>query len=204
MYKDIIWDFDGTLFDTYPVVSDIFSLTLEKFGIKESKELILKNLHISLSETYILFSKKYSLKIEELQKTFLEIEEKTDVSISKPFKDAQILLSSVKGLNFIHTNRNNSIYRYLDYWNYNKYFKEVITRDDAFEKKPNPDVINHFIEKYSLNPQTTLMVGDREMDISAAKNANIDSCYFNSHKRPIISTPDIYIENLIELLKYIK
>gem|GEM_PF-3872585 len=32
MYQHIMWDFDGTLFDIYPVMADSFRVTLEKKG----------------------------------------------------------------------------------------------------------------------------------------------------------------------------
>ena len=49
MYKHIIWDFDGTLFDTYPVMGSIFKRMLEEEGIEESLDGILKYMKLSMS-----------------------------------------------------------------------------------------------------------------------------------------------------------
>ena len=52
MIKDVIWDFDGTLFDTYPAIADVFIETFKRFGITETRREVLAYLHQSLSETY--------------------------------------------------------------------------------------------------------------------------------------------------------
>jgi len=44
LYKHIIWDFDGTLFDTYPVMGSIFKKMLEEERIVESLDEILKHM----------------------------------------------------------------------------------------------------------------------------------------------------------------
>ena len=58
MIKDVIWDFDGTLFDTYPAIAGVFLESLESFGISEDRRDVLKLLHQSLSDTYDYFSAK--------------------------------------------------------------------------------------------------------------------------------------------------
>ncbi|HWT26865.1 MAG TPA: HAD hydrolase-like protein [Mobilitalea sp.] len=35
MYKHIIWDFDGTLFDTYPAMGSVFKEMLKEIEIVE-------------------------------------------------------------------------------------------------------------------------------------------------------------------------
>ena len=47
MYKHIIWDFDGTLFDTYEVMGKALQLSFIKIGVEEPlKDIIsLMNIH---------------------------------------------------------------------------------------------------------------------------------------------------------------
>jgi HAD superfamily hydrolase (TIGR01549 family) len=206
MYTNIVWDFDGTLFDTYPAIADVFVEVLLADGISENRAEILKYLHISLGETYSHFSKKHSIDMWEFREKFIIAEEAMDTSASPPFPNASELLEKViekGGKNLIYTNRGNSIYSFLDYFGYNHYFEEIITREDGLGRKPEPDCLIYFMEKYDMDPKSMLMVGDRELDILSAKNAGIASCYFNSHKIPIDTASEIYIENLIELDPYI-
>ncbi len=206
MINNVIWDFDGTLFDTYPAIAGVFLETLRYWDIEEDWNEILRLLHESLSETYDYFSKKHSLDREVFRKKFVETEEAMDVSKAVPFDGAQKLLEHViqnGGFNFIYTNRGSSTYGFLEEFDYMKYFKEVITRDDGFGRKPSPDCINYFVEKYSLEKGETLMAGDREIDVLAAHNAGVKSCYFNSHQIPIPTKPDIYIDSLPDLIKFL-
>lgn len=206
MIKDVIWDFDGTLFDTYPAIADVFLETFRRFGVNESREEVLGLLHQSLSQTYDHFSKKHSLDRDEIRAKFVESEEAMDVSRAKPFPDAENLLIHIinnGGRNFIYTNRGASTYSFLEHEDHMKYFTEIITREDGFGRKPKPDCINYLVGKYSLEQETTLMAGDREIDVLAAHNAGIKSCYFNSHHIQIPTMPDIYIESLSELLPYL-
>ncbi len=207
MIKDVIWDFDGTLFDTYPAIADVFLETFRQFDIDESRTEVLEYLHRSLAETYEHFSTKHSIDRESLRGKFVETEESMDVSKALPFKGAEIVLSKVienGGRNFIYTNRGISTYSFLEYAGHLKYFTEIITREDGYGRKPSPACIIYLIKKYSFNKEETLMVGDREIDVLAGHNAGVKSCYFNSHQISIPTKPHIYIEHLLELVPYLK
>ena len=51
----------------------------------------------------------------------------------------------------------------------------MIGIDQGFARKPAPDAINHLIDRYHLDPEKTMMVGDRKLDIEAGINAKIDT-----------------------------
>ena len=59
-----------------------------------------------------------------------------------------------------------------------KYFIEVVDEANVnFVRKPDTDSIDYLVNKYHLDKENTYYIGDREIDISAAKNANIKSIY---------------------------
>lgn len=206
MFNYVIWDFDGTLFDTYPAVADVFVKTLSSLGIKEDRKEILIYLHRSLGEAFDYFAKIHSLEADDIRRTFREYEKDLDVSKALPFPFASDMLQKVQdggGMNLMYTNRGHSTFSFLKHHGYMEYFTEIITRDDGFGQKPEPDCILYFIEKYSLNKDAVLMVGDRELDVLSAGNAGIKSCYFNSHGIPIDTAADIYIDKLEDISQYI-
>lgn len=206
MIKNVIWDFDGTLFDTYPAIAGVFLKALERFGISEKRACVLKMLHQSLSDTYDHFSVKYSIDREELRNVFVSSEEGMDVNSARPFDGVPSILGKISqngGSNLIYTNRGKSTYDFLEKSGLTGYFTEIITFEDGFGRKPSPDCINYFVDKYSFVRGETLMVGDREIDVLAAHNAGIKSCYFNSHQLPIPTKPHIYIDSIPDLLPHI-
>jgi len=184
LIKNIIWDFDGTLFNTYPEVSKIFKKTLEFFDIEESNTSILKNLHISLFYTFKIYSTQYNLDISQLKAQFTKLDEKMIPKQLKPFKGVENILKNKKITHFIYTHRGESTYKYLEHYNFLKYFKEIITREDKYLRKPDPQALIYLINKYNLKKEQTMYIGDRDIDIQCAINANIQSCYFDSHNIP--------------------
>ena len=46
-------------------------------------------------------------------------------------------------------------------------------RQDSFDRKPNPGMILRAIEEFNIDPQKSLLIGDKETDIEAAQKAKI-------------------------------
>lgn len=195
MIKDIIWDFDGTLFNTYPQISTIFKNTLAHFGIDENTDDILANLHQSLWYTYQTYVKKYNLDLETLRKKFSELDEQMDPGFLQPFPGVIEILNNFNGNHFIFTHRGNSTIDYLSHWGLLSHFTEIITRENGFSRKPQPDALLYLIDKYKLVREHTIYIGDRDIDVKCAKNAKIQSCYFNSHQLPIKEIADFEIKD---------
>jgi len=197
LVKHIIWDFDGTLFNTYPEISKVFQKVLQEYNVEEKTSDILKNLHFSLWHAYSVYSKKHNLDLTQLQKTFSNLDEQMNPGTLKPFDNVIDIINSIKGNNYIFTHRGISTYKYLNYYDYTKYFMEIITREDGFKRKPNPQAINYLLKKYNLEKEKTIYIGDRLIDVQCAKNAGVQSCYFNSHNIEIDEQANYTINSYI-------
>ena len=53
------------------------------------------------------------------------------------------------------------------------FFEMIITGDDVKEHKPSPEGILRFVEKFRLNPERVLMIGDSPSDIKASRAAGV-------------------------------
>ncbi|WP_428036689.1 phosphoglycolate phosphatase [Amphritea sp.] len=93
----------------------------------------------------------------------------------------------------------------LDEYNLRRFFTLVLGGDTLAEKKPHPMPLLHAMEKLSIAPEHTLMVGDSRSDIRAAQAAGCKVAavtYGYNHGEPVDSyQPDIIIDNLIELIR---
>jgi HAD superfamily hydrolase (TIGR01549 family) len=180
-YRHFIWDFDGTLYDTYGEITYVILSVLEARGIKEDHDKIFKNLHISLTHTLTMLSSDYGIDLEMLKKEFTAAEEAMNVEKAQPFSGTLELLKACEGYNFIVTNRGASVFRFLDSKDYRKYFTHIMYRDSGLPLKPSSATVDCLITKYNLQKEDILFIGDRDIDLICAKNAGVDSCYFDSH-----------------------
>ena len=68
-------------------------------------------------------------------------------------------------------------------------------------RKPSPEGIEYLLGKYKLPVRECLMIGDRELDVLAGKNAGVDACLFTLEK-DVVSAAD-YVVDVIDKLNEI-
>ena len=195
MYTHIIWDFDGTLFDTYPVMANVFKEALKEQKIEEPIEGIIKQMTVSASFAMNYYEEKYQISsdfITNYQKRKIEAE----LELSRPFDGIQEIckyIHSTNRKNYLLTHRGESSIVLLKKYGFFENFSDFITSKQGFERKPSPDAINYLINKYNMIHSESIMIGDRDLDLLSGKNANISSCYFtegnndNKHADHIIN-----------------
>ncbi len=56
-------------------------------------------------------------------------------------------------------------------------------RKDSFDRKPNPGMLLKAIKEFDIDPSQSIMIGDKESDIKAAKLAKISKRILFNHKK---------------------
>ena len=175
LYKNYIWDFDGTLVDSYPHILASMNKVLAEEGIEPDDDVLMRHFLVNFDS-----AKKYTGLSDEAFNRFGryqlmmgddEIEPKV-----KPFPGVREILGGVVemgGKNFLYTHRGGSATAYLESFGMKDFFTGIVTSRDGFPDKPAPDAILKIIKDYSLNPAECVMIGDREIDGMAGKNAGI-------------------------------
>ncbi len=184
MFKYFIWDYDGTLFDTYPAITSTYQEVLKKeYCVDSDFKEILCWASVSLNYCSESIANKFGINLNEFRMKFGKLYSENPVKEEPPFAGAKEiceLIKSVGGKNYIITHRDEkSLLKLLGKYNMKVLFEDLITRDYKFPKKPDPQAFLYLIKKYHLNPIQTLGIGDREIDIKASKLAGITSCYIN-------------------------
>lgn len=178
MYKNLFFDFDGTLFDTYPkMLTGLQKMFKEKRNIEIPYDVLFKDAMVN----FRYLGNKYELKEEEWDYYNKLLQEDSSLPPFKPFDGVEEMLKEFnqKGINcFIYTNRDERTIEYIKEYKLDKYFKDYILKAE----KPDPTPLNNVIEKYNLNKKECLVVGDRELDLDSALNANVDSFSYNDYK----------------------
>ena len=205
MIKDIIWDFDGTLFDTYPETVNSFRKALEDHGICENNESTLNYLKVSEGCAVTHFKKLYRLEDGFIDK-YNAYKKDIGPEMVKPFPFAADICRQfveLGGRNYILTHRGDSTIRFLQHYEMLDYFTEVITRKYGFKRKPDPEGFVYLMEKYKIDRSTALVVGDREYEILGGKAVGIKTCLYNTNNISFTHTPDFCIGSLKDLVNII-
>lgn len=202
MIRDIIWDFDGTLFNTYPGTVNSFRKTLKDNGIDESNENILNYMKISESYALTYFKELYGLDDNFIEK-YTSYKKDMKPEMIQPFPFAADVCRKVidlGGRNYIITHRGESTLKILRYYGMMCYFTEIITKQYGFKRKPDPEAFIYLIEKYQINKRTALVIGDRECEVLGGKAAGIRTCLYDTNNVSLTEVPDYNIDSLKNLV----
>ena len=84
--------------------------------------------------------------------------------------------------------------------NLNKYFDHIVTSQHAGFKKPSREIFEYTLRKNSIESKQAVMVGDNLItDIGGARQASIDSVFFNHEQIAHESEIHVEINDLREL-----
>lgn len=203
--NNAIWDFDGTLADTYPVMLKNVMQTLSDFkltGYNQTdvyKKIKIHSINTLAAELEQQGKVKKASFIDHYQN--LERISQTDVKLYPDAKTVLKTISNGDGGNYLLTHRNDLVIDMLRKNDVLKYFKGRVDGNDKFPRKPKPDSINYLVTKYKLNPATSAMIGDRSLDIQAGENAGVKTIYFDVDNFHDNAGSDYVVKNLKDILK---
>jgi len=198
---NLIFDFDGTLFDSYPAIVDWVKRALSHFGVcvdeNEIREMCLyHNVSYALNE----LSLKYDVNHDKLLKYIDSIDE--NINLIKPYVGLEEIVKNEQFNCFIYTHRGISSMEILSNYNLKDNFIEVVNGTYGFNRKPDPQGIDYLVDKYHLNKNETYYVGDRIIDIQCGINAGVKTIFINSAKLDIdYSFANYVIDDLKSLNK---
>ena len=181
MNKAVIWDLDGTLFDSYDVIVDSIYLAFQEYGIiRDMQQIHEFAIAFSIKELFAEASAEYGISAQGLHTAYSRISQSKYLQI-KPMAGALDVLEQLKRAGvtqFVFTHRGATTAPVLENLKMTGYFREVVTSQNKFARKPDPEGLTYLMEKYSLNKENTWYVGDRRLDMECAANAGISGILF--------------------------
>lgn len=181
-YINLIWDFDGMLFDTYPRMASAFVKALADMGIEADYDEVMVHIKRSVGKAANVYSEKFGLDRQKLFDLYQFHEHAMPPETMAPYEGMCKLLEDAVASgrrHFLYTHRDDSALEALDRYGIRGLFSGGVTAMDHFPAKPAPDALLHIMKKYSLDPEGSVMLGDRDIDILAARNAGIAGCLFD-------------------------
>jgi HAD superfamily hydrolase (TIGR01509 family) len=205
-FKHIIWDVDGTLFDTYPAISAAILAAVAEQGVKVDRDIVTQMAMTSLGNTLPTLAKRFKLDLERLYVRYEFFLAGTPLGSQRPFPGVKEMLHQViknGGLNLISTHRPpDSLIPMLKYHRMNSLFADKLTIHDGYPRKPDPAMFNALISRHHLNRAETLAIGDRDLDLAAGKAAGIQTALYGSAPNKVI--PDVYIQDYYDAVRMMK
>lgn len=207
----ILFDFDGTLFDTIHLIVDSYQYMYRKHKKREySADEIKAGIGLPLEEIII---GEYPEDGPDMLDTYLEYSnERTKYSYGiflgigpmlKELKELGIPLGIVTAKRFKQAKAS------LETSGLEDYFDCLVTKFDTEIHKPDPAPLNFGMKKLGFeDPTKIIYVGDAIYDVQAAKNGNfISAAVAWTQIKPEIlkaENPDIWLEKPEDLVEIIK
>jgi len=201
--KAVIFDWDGTLNDSLWAIYKTYFICVKKMKLPE----------LSLSKFKKLYEsdyRKFELKIgvtpdkrEMFDKLWVEVYKKQKAKLFPGVKKFLIKIKYGHLLGLVTGGSSGRLKEELRGYGLNSIFDVIITSEDCYEKKPDPEPLIICAKKLDIQPKDCLYVGDMNSDIIAAKNAGMISAvvnwgYLNDSELHKFS-PDIIVKSLDEL-----
>lgn len=205
--KAILFDWDNTLVETWPVIHAAMNGTLVEFGrqpwtLEETKTRVRKSMRDAFPE---LFGDAWEAAGEAFYRHYSRIHLEELIVL----KDADLLLRSIQAAGVpmgVVSNKNGGFLRKeANHLNWTPYFSKLVGATDAENDKPALDPVMLALEPMGLSPSTDIwFVGDADIDLACARNAGLTGILvrpeapttdeFDGH------SPDRYCPNLSALL----
>lgn len=170
--KAIIFDWDNTLVDTWPVIHDAMTATFiamgqEPWTLETTKARVRKSMRDAFPE---LFGDRWEEAGDIYQESYranatklLALPQALDVLEKVKNKGLySVVVSNKKGIN---------LRREVDFMGWNHLFNNVVGANDAARDKPHTDPVHMAFDKSGLQPGSDVwFLGDSDVDLECALN----------------------------------
>ena len=200
--QNFIWDFDGTLYDTYNYTVPCFCAAVREAGGDPDEARVYDLMMESIPAAFAWYEQNQGIDHDALRAAYNRIHRWDPVSQGGPFPYARELLRIIcesGRKNFMFTHRMADVYKLMGYWETLDYFTDIVTLADGVAPKPSPEAVELLVNRNGLDKARTVMVGDREMDVGSGAAAGVLTCHVTNGKPYKNFQCDIRISSLREI-----
>jgi phosphoglycolate phosphatase len=188
-FKVVVFDYDGTLFDTRPAIVHCIQRAFAACGRPiPALEAVAGTVRtgLPLQETFFVLDENLRADrtaLNELVITYRRLYLDEGTPLSKPFAGASDALRQIhaRGAKCVIVSNKGiaAIRQSLDQNQLSSFVDLVFGDEPGLPKKPDPAIlVDHILPRYAhLQREQTLMVGDTEADILLAKRTGIPCCW---------------------------
>lgn len=181
----LLFDWDNTLVDTWPVIHEALTHTFVQMGVAPwSMEETKERVHRSMRDAFPdIFGDRWEEAGALYQQRFRAIH----LERLSPLPGAESVLQRLRTQSFflgVVSNKTNvNLVKEVRHLGWNHYFDVVVGAQDAPRDKPFADPILHALAGTDLSPGPHVwLIGDSVTDLECAKNAGITAVFFGAER----------------------
>lgn len=176
--KLIVWDFDGTLADSRPLIEAGMAHALDALGqpralMGEWLRYVGLPVEEGIRRTFV------DLDLDTVLKAYRSFGHADHEDLMKPFEGVPELLFELKSrgqaMAIATSKRRVPLLRQLEGFGWTGLFDPIITPDEVTDGKPHPESLDLIMKMTGLDAEDLIMVGDTPFDLDMAKAAGVPS-----------------------------
>lgn len=183
--RAVVFDLDGTLLDSLPLVLAAISHALEPFGVRPTMEIFAR---LGGPPARFLPTLLSDLSHVPAAMERMESFHRQNIHLIRPFAGAPRLLDDLRAHGIqsaIWTGRDReSAERLLREHKLDGYFTTIVCGDDLPTHKPDPEGLREIIRRLGIAAADTLFVGDADVDVLGGVACGVDTILIR-HDRKI-------------------
>lgn len=201
--RHLFWDFDGTLFDSYPELSGSFMKGLKELGLEGllNHEQLMKLMKRSIGFAAEWCAQKTGLTKEQIMAPYRVFHALPHAD--PPYEGLEDCLKRLHAAGYHHylyTHSHQSAIDQLKRENLWQYFDDAVIGSDGFPLKPAPDALLALMARNGLRPEACAMIGDRDIDVIAGHNAGMNGILFDPEDYfPDFTSAQLTVRSMQEL-----
>jgi beta-phosphoglucomutase len=207
MFEAVIFDWDGTLADTRKVIVVSFLKALKEINLEVSTQFIERRIGVGASETFREILLDANRRVDEnIVKQLVERKSKVQIDLAsevKLFDGARDLLEALRGkvqIGLASMNSRSVIMHLLQINGLTDCFNIVLTVEEVFHSKPEPEIFLKMAEQLKAKPQACVVFEDSIFGVKAAKSAGMGCIAVTTgvYKKEELKgeRPDLIVESL--------
>lgn len=208
----VVFDWDGTLADTYPVISAAYKHTFEVLGMPAIDYSEIKKITSSLANKdmlgFVFGDKKEQAK--QAYYSYIEANHKKGLRAVPHAKELLDFCRS-KGMKLYLLSNKKRVYLYeeLKFLGFADYFAKIIAAGDYPEDKPNPKTVRALFEDVIPDAEDILVVGDGLADWKTSQALNHSGknsrcVIYDPQKSFSQASPDYIVSDVADIITILR
>ena len=178
--KLLVWDFDGTLVDSRPLIEAGMAHALDQLG--QPRDLMqewLRYVGLPVEEGIRRTFAPLGLGMDEVLTAYRSFGHADHEDLMRPFDGMDELVRDLRArgqaMAIATSKRTVPLLRQLAQFGWTGIFDPIVTPDDVTDGKPHPESLELIRQRTGLAPEDLLMIGDTPFDLGMAQAAGVPS-----------------------------